>query len=63
MATHSSIISRRVSWTEEPCRIKPIGCKESDMTEQACVNFSLNFTSLKSLQNELDLNPNFAEVT
>ena len=32
MATHSSILAWRISWTEEPG--SSWGCKESDMTEQ-----------------------------
>ena len=33
MATHSSILARRIPWTEEPGRLQPQGCKESDTTE------------------------------
>ena len=33
MLTHSSILARRISWTEEPGGLQSIGCKESDMTE------------------------------
>ena len=34
MATHSSILARRIPWTEEPGRLYiPWGCKESDTTE------------------------------
>jgi len=33
MATHSSILAWRISWTEEPGRHSPWGHKESDMTE------------------------------
>ena len=36
MATHSSILAWRISWTEEPGRHSPWGHKESDMTEDAC---------------------------
>ena len=32
MATHSSILARRIPWTEEP--LCPCGHKESDTTEQ-----------------------------
>ena len=32
MATHSSILAWRISWTEKPGGL-PWGCKESDMTE------------------------------
>ena len=35
MATHSSILAWKISWTEEPGRLySPWGHKESDMTEQ-----------------------------
>ena len=34
MATHSSILSWRIPWTEEPGGYSPWGCKDSDMTEQ-----------------------------
>ena len=33
MATHSSILAWRISWTEEPGGCNPVGHKESDMTE------------------------------
>ena len=33
MATHFSFLARNISWTEEPGRLRPQGCKESDMTE------------------------------
>ena len=33
-ATHSSIISWRIPWTEEPGGLQPMGSQESDMTEQ-----------------------------
>ena len=32
-ATHSSILSWRIPWTEEPGGLSPQGCKESDTTE------------------------------
>ena len=36
MATHSSILTWKISQTEEPaCGYSPWGCKELDMTEQA----------------------------
>ena len=33
MATHSSILSWRIPWTEEPSGLHPCGHKESDTTE------------------------------
>ena len=34
MATHSSILARRIAVTEEPGRLQSIGLQWSDMTEQ-----------------------------
>ena len=34
VATHSSILAWRISWTEESCRLKEWGRKESVTTEQ-----------------------------
>ena len=34
MATHCSILARRISWTEELGGLQSWGCKESDTTEQ-----------------------------
>ena len=34
MATHSSALAWKIPRTEEPGRYSPLGCKESDMTEQ-----------------------------
>ena len=34
MATHSSILARRIPWTPEPGGYSPWGHKESDTTEQ-----------------------------
>ena len=34
MATYSSILAWRIPWTEEPSRLHPWGCKESDTTER-----------------------------
>ena len=38
-ATHSSILAWRIPWTEEPGRLGPWDCKESDMTEQLSLSF------------------------
>ena len=44
MATHSSILAWRISWTEEPGRLhRAWGHKESDMTEQLTCRFSIAF--------------------
>ena len=37
MATHSSILAWRIPWTEEPRGYISQGCKESDITEHACI--------------------------
>ena len=34
MATHSSIIAWRISWTEEPGRLQSMGSQKSDTTER-----------------------------
>ena len=34
VAAHSSTPAWKISWTEEPGRLSPWGCKESDTTEQ-----------------------------
>ena len=39
MATHSSILSWRIPWTEEPGGLCPQGRKESDMTERLHLNY------------------------
>ena len=33
MATHSSILARKIPWTEEPGRLQSMGLQESDTTE------------------------------
>ena len=33
MATHSSVLTWRIPWTEEPSRLQSIELKESDTTE------------------------------
>ena len=38
MATQSSILARRIPWTEEPRRLSPWGFKESDMTDQLSIH-------------------------
>ena len=41
MATQSSILAWRISWTEEPGGLQSMGHKESDMIEQLHFHFSL----------------------
>ena len=41
MATHSSILAWRISWTKELVSYGPLGCKESEATvatEHACMH-------------------------
>ena len=33
VATHSSILARRIPWTEEPGRLQSLGLKELNMNE------------------------------
>ena len=40
-AHHSSTLAWKILWTEEPGRLHPWGCKESDMTERLHFHFSL----------------------
>ena len=35
MATHSSTVALKTTWTEEPGGLQSMGRKESDMTERA----------------------------
>ena len=34
MATHSSILARRIPWTEEPGRLQSLGSQEVDTTQR-----------------------------
>ena len=34
MATHSSILARKIPWTEEPGGLQSMGCKDPDTTER-----------------------------
>ena len=42
MATHSSTLSWKILWTEEPGRPQSMGPQESDMTERLHFHFSLS---------------------
>ena len=63
MATHSSILAWRISWTEETGEVDgPQAHKKSDMnevTQHACIRFKEKFTSswLNSSWNLLGENP------
>ena len=43
MATHSSILSWEILWTEEPGRLQLMECQRTDMTEQLDNNRFINF--------------------
>ena len=42
MATHSSILTWRIPWAEEPGGLQSMGHKESDTTERLHFHFSLS---------------------
>ena len=42
MATHSSILTWRIPWTEEPCGHSPWGHKELDTNEQLTLPYLRN---------------------
>ena len=50
MATHSSILSWRIPWTEEPADYSPWGCKESDTTEATYHTHKEKHTDRSQLQ-------------
>ena len=41
MATHSSILAWKISWTEEPSGLQSRDCRELDMTEQQSRHLTL----------------------
>ena len=43
MAGHSSTISWKIPWIEEPGRLQSVGSKESDTTEQLHVHVHIHF--------------------
>ena len=42
VVTHSSILARRISWTEEPAGLQSMGLQESDTTLQLNHNYGGN---------------------
>ena len=44
MAPHSSTLSWKIPWTEEPGRLQSMGRKESDTTERLHFHFSFSCT-------------------
>ena len=49
MATHSSILAWRISWTEETAGCSPWGYKEADKTEWLNITKNRRFLSVKNL--------------
>ena len=43
MATHSSVLAWKISWTEEPVGCSPWGRTESGMTERLTLTFLLTY--------------------
>ena len=41
MATHSSILARKIPWTEKPDRLQSMGSQELDTTERLHFHFHL----------------------
>ena len=60
MAPHSSTLAWKIPWMEEPGRLQPWGCEESDTTERlhfhSVVSNSLQSRGLYSPWNSLDQN-------
>ena len=48
MATHSSILAWRISWTEKPVGYSPWCHKELDRTEHLTFSLSFSLTNLKA---------------
>ena len=47
MATHSSILAWRITWTQEPSRLKSMGSQESNTTERLSTQHTLSWERLK----------------
>ena len=43
MGTHSGILALKIPWTEEPCGLRFMDCKESDKTEHAYIDADRDF--------------------
>ena len=41
MATHSSVLAWKITWTEEPGRLQSMGSKELDTTEQLHIQYQM----------------------
>ena len=53
MATHSSILTWEIPWTEKPGGLQTVGSQELDMTEQLTVSLSLFHTMYTTHQYKL----------
>ena len=49
LATHSCIVAWKIPWTEEPGRLYPWGCKESDTTEQLSMHAIYILLNIKQI--------------
>ena len=44
MATHSSILTSKIPWTEESGGLQSMGCKELDMSERLSMHIGTLYT-------------------
>ena len=58
MATHSSILAWKISWSEEPGGLCPCGHKELDMTEHMLLTAIKGVGELSSAEKELNYEEN-----
>ena len=49
MSTHSSILTRRIPWTEEPSRLQTMGWQELYMTEWLCTHPHAQYTHMSAV--------------
>ena len=57
MATHSSILAWKISWTEEPGGLQSMGLKESGTTERPTLTYSTRDSQ------EFSPEPQFESIT
>ena len=64
MATHSSILAWRTSWSEKPDGLQPMGSHDSDMTERLTHQFSSVTQSCPTLYDSMDCSmPGLLSIT
>ena len=64
MATHSSILAWRMSWSEKPDGLQSMGSHDSDMTEQLTHQFSSVTQSCPTLYDSMDCStPGLLSIT